>query len=35
VEIEVKLELHFDGETPCGRVVEPSGEAHESPAGSA
>jgi len=29
VDIEVKLELHFEGETPCGRVLVPSGEAHE------
>jgi hypothetical protein len=29
MEVEVKLELHFEGETPCGRVLEPSGEAHE------
>ena len=29
MDIEVKLELHFEDETPCGRVLEPSGEAHE------
>jgi hypothetical protein len=27
--VEVRLELEFDGETPWGRVLEPSGEAHE------
>ena len=29
MDIEVKLELHFEGETPCGRVLEASGAAHE------
>ena len=27
--VVVRLELEFEGETPCGRVLEPSGEAHE------
>jgi hypothetical protein len=27
--VEVRLELQFEGETPSGRVLEASGEAHE------